>query len=51
LFAGLDQSFSESSTFPDLGHEGIITEAAGNGHRVPDILDKEIAKVPVEREG
>ena len=48
LFAGLDQRFRESSTFPDIGHEGIVTEAAGNGHRIPDILDEEIAKIPVE---
>ena len=46
--AGLDERSCESSTFLNVGHEGIAAETAGNGDRVPDVLDKEIAKIPVE---
>jgi hypothetical protein len=46
--AGLDERSRESSAFLNVGHEGIAAETAGNGERVPDVLDKEIAKILVE---
>jgi hypothetical protein len=46
--AGLKQRSREGCTLPDVGHEGIVAETAGDGDRVPDVLHKEIAKVLIE---
>ena len=46
--AGLDERSRESSALLNVSHEGIAAETAGDGNRVPDVLDKEIAKIPVE---